>query len=128
MKPIFRTWISLPSLVLTCILIAPASCSHPGQITLQFGQCVLDDGILDQVFTALSQEDYAQAIIALALKDAPDLLECALHAIASQSPVQGTGSGSEASTATKQIAPIQVTRAREILAKRAYLSKNHEEK
>lgn len=121
-----RAQISLATIVLACLVVAiPVSCAHPGQITLQIGQCVLDDGVLGQVFTALGQPDYTQEIANLALRDIPDLVDCALQAIASQSTHAGSGSGSgpSASPALAQEAlPLQVVRAREILASRARAS------
>lgn len=106
----------LPSLALAGLLVAiPAACTHAGQVTLKFGQCVLDDGILGRVFAALGQDDYAQAVAGIALQEAPSLVECALRAIASQSDA-GAGSGS---ARLAQDTPIQVLRAREILASRA---------
>lgn len=76
-------------------------CAHPGQSTLRAGQCLLDDGVFSDVLTALSKPDYLSQVAGVALKDAGDLIDCALQAIAG-TPSAGSGSGS--GSATEQIA------------------------
>ncbi len=70
------------------------ACSHPGRSALQFGQCVLDDGVLGEVLAALKQQNYLKQLEELGLRRASDLIDCALQAVASKSDDQGSGSGS----------------------------------
>jgi hypothetical protein len=113
--------------VTICLLLGAAisGCSHPGQATLVAGQCILDNGVLGEVLTALATKNYVQAISDLALKDAPTLVDCALLAIASQN---GTGSGSGSGSGSSSVAQPKIVpgvsqsllsqRAREVLATR----------
>lgn len=69
-------------------------CAHPGQTTLGIGQCLLDDGVLGEVLVALGASDYLQQVENIGLTKSSDLIDCALHAIASQQAGAGSGSAS----------------------------------
>lgn len=102
-------------------------CAHPGQSVLHAGQCLLDDGVFSDVLDALKKPDYLSQVAGLAVKDAGDLIDCALQAIAG-TPGSGSGSGSslpaaEQLTARSLSAPQPDTdtlasRARVVLATR----------
>ncbi len=89
-----------------------SSCSHPGQSTLRFGQCILEEGVLSEVLGALQQDDYRDRVKQIGLSHAGGILECALVAIASQ-----PSSGDVASIPRVQEGPpsTQTARARELL-------------
>ena len=97
------------------LLVAAASCARVGQVTLRAGQCILDSGVLGDVATALSQPDYVKRIEDIALRAAPDLLDCALQAVASSEPSPA------AETRMRQtMVPVDTLsqRAREVIAAR----------
>lgn len=94
-------------------LIALFACAHPGQVVLRTGQCVLDGKVMSTVISNLEKPAYAQLIADLAI--APDLVNCALQAVASQEvPGQGSGSGLPKGTPN-----LLAARAREVLAFRS---------
>jgi len=97
--------------VALCVVVG---CAHPVQTTLGVGQCVLDNGVLADVVHALGQDDYVHAVEAVALKDAAELVDCALLAVASPQP----GTGSAAVAARTAPADTLAQRAREVLAAR----------
>jgi hypothetical protein len=104
-------------------LCLSAACSHPGQTTLGVGQCMMDNGVLAEVLAALGKPDYLHQVELVGLSRAPDLVDCALQAVASKS-IQpgGSGSGSAQPAAAATSEPMQVDvlalRAREVLATR----------
>jgi hypothetical protein len=116
--------------VLVCISVAAllaaavggmVGCSHPGQVVLATGQCVLDNGVLTKVLVDLGQANYA-ALIGDAFVAAPALVKCALQAIAaSEAPAPpDAGVGSAGSGTQLRRGPydhVLVERAKEMLAK-----------
>lgn len=93
-------------------------CAHPGQSTLRAGQCLLDNGVLAEVLTALGKPDYLKQIENVGLTRAGDLIDCALQAAATR-PAPAAGSGSAGLSALVAIeADTIVNRAREVLASR----------
>ncbi len=95
-------------------LAVTAACVHGGQVALQAGQCVLDSGVLGTVLADLEQPNYAQLVSDLTTRVAPDLVNCALQAVASQSG-QGSGSGGLPKGTPDSVV---VQRAREVLESR----------
>src|SRR5882724_6461190 len=96
------------------------ACVRAGQVALKTGQCVLDNGVLGDVLVALEQPNYLQAVEALAVTDASELINCALQAVMSQ-PGAGSGSGSGSEELPRVLAPAATTlpqRAREVLSAR----------
>lgn len=103
--------------VMVGIVACLASCAHPGQSVLRAGQCILDNGVLGDVLGALAQADYVRAIEGLGLRDAAELVDCALQAVAIPQP----GAGPSSAAAAARTAPSTDTlaqRAREVLASR----------
>jgi len=93
-------------------------CAHPGQSTLRAGQCLLDNGVLAEVLTALGKPDYLRQIENVGLTRAGDLIDCALQAAATQ-PAPAAGSGSVSPSALAAVdADTIAGRAREVLAAR----------
>lgn len=102
------------------IVVSSLSCASPGRSALRFGQCVLDDGVLAEVVAALAQPDYGKKVAEVGLRNAADLVNCALVAVAAQPAGSGSGSA-EASTRTLTAPPPPDTlqrRAREVLEQR----------
>lgn len=96
-----------------------AACSHPLQTTLKAGQCVLDSGVLDTVLGDLEQANYKQLVSDLDSHVAPQVVDCALIAAASQKPAAGSGSAAAAPRTGAFTASVDVaSRARELLAAR----------
>lgn len=95
-----------------------AGCSHPAQSALRAGQCLLDNGVLSETLAALAQSDYLEQVGLVALKRAGDLVDCALQAIAAQSPATAPPAGSSAARAiaASPDAGTLASRAREVLA------------
>lgn len=111
------------SSIVVCMIIGATifvACAHPGQVVLKTGQCVLDDGIFNDVLKALAQQNYIVAVEALALKDGPELVDCALQAAATPAPQPSAGSGSGSAELPKGalVPSVIVQRAREVLATR----------
>lgn len=101
-------------------VVLVVSCARSGQVTLKFGQCVLDNHVLGDVAAALQQPDYAQAVERVALADAAELVDCALQALATPSPTAGSGSDSAEVAVRSASAPSSsiAQRAREVLERR----------
>lgn len=122
-QPGFAKLGAMLSSIVVCMIIGVTlivACAHPGQVVLKTGQCVLDDGIFNDVLKALAQQNYVAAVEALALKDGPELVDCALQAAATPAPTPNAGSGSGSAELPKgALAPnVIVQRAREVLATR----------
>lgn len=119
----FATLGTMLSSIVVCMIVGATifvACAHPGQVVLKTGQCVLDDGIFNDVLKALTQQNYVAAVEALALKDGPELVDCALQAAATSAPTPSVGSGSGSAELPKgALAPnVIVQRAREVLSTR----------
>lgn len=99
-----------------------SACSNPKQSTLRFGQCILDNGVLSEVLAALSRPDYGDQVKAVGLTRAPDLVNCALQAVASQptsdDPKPEPGNAGVASLMSAQPEYVLPARAREVLESR----------
>lgn len=96
--------------------LASMSCAHPGQSTLQAGQCLLDNGVLLRVIANLGQPGYAQLIADL--PEVPGLIDCALQAVAAQdsSPVAAQSKG--VAPAPPAVVNVIARRAREVIETR----------
>jgi hypothetical protein len=112
---------SVPRVVaVAATLCLSAACSHPGQTTLGVGQCLLDNGVLAEVLAALGKPDYLHQVELVGLSRAPDLVDCALQAVASKPTQPGSGSGSAQPAVAAESMQVDVLamRAREVLATR----------
>lgn len=132
----FATLGSMLSSIIVCMIIGVTlivACAHSGQIVLKTGQCVLDDGIFNDVLKALAQQNYVATVEALVLKDGPEFVDCALQAITTPTPQlgagsrsgfasQSSGSGSVALAAMPEGSTL-AGRAREVIAARRASSK-----
>lgn len=119
----FATLGGMLSSIVLCMIIGITfivACAHPGQVVLKTGQCVLDDGIFNDVLNALAQQNYVAAVETLALKDGSEFIDCALQAAATPAPQPSAGSGSGFAELPKGVLTpsVIVQRAREVLAAR----------
>lgn len=116
-----KTAVVLAVLFLGATVGLPVACMRATQVTLRAGQCVLDSGVLGDVIAALDQPDYVQRIEDIGIHALPELIDCALQAVAS-SDGSSQGSGSAASNMLPLVAEapakVRVDRAREVMTLR----------
>lgn len=95
------------------------ACDHPGQSTIRFGQCVLDDHVLSDVLDALAKPDYLKEVGKVALKDAAELVDCALRAAAAEPKPEPAPVPSVESVARSAATPSTLAQhARDVIAAR----------
>lgn len=106
-------------------VIATGCHTKAGSVILATGQCVLDSGVETAIIVDLAQQNYSQLVTDAVTKFGPQLVTCALQAIAaSETPPAppadaGVGSGSATTAQTRRgpYDPVVVARAKEMLAK-----------
>lgn len=99
------------------VSVLVAACVNPRQTTLRASQCVLDSGVLDTVLADLEQPGYKKLISDLGTTIAPEVIDCALVAVAAGKPSSGSGSSAPRSAAFVGAVDAP-SRARELLASR----------
>lgn len=102
------------------ITAAMSACMRAKQVTLRAGQCVLDSGVLGDVIAALDHPDYVQRITDIGIHALPELIDCALQAVASSdSPDQGSDTASRMLPLVAETpAAVRASRAQELIALR----------